>query len=134
MSDIPKTFDWVSARAKCNAREMFNRLRKVVKTDCEIATDQRSHWKLVFDPVCEKEFSVIHHHDSGIGTVAGVTFRLERSVVRVLQHQAPNKELFSFGVYLLDGGGCTFVMEGKNAPLYPWQVSRLALKDVFFRD
>ena len=133
MSNIPKQFDWVSARKNCNTREMFKRLFKVVRADCNIA-QQTTKRNLKFSECSEEEFSVVDHHASGMGINNGVAFILDRSKVQICDPSPPNKVRFTLRAYLLDGGDCTFIIDDKTNPLHPWQVSRLALEDVFFSD
>ena len=134
MTDIPKQFDWVSARKNCNTREMFKRLLKVVRADYNIAKEQEPHRNLTFAECSEEEFAVDERHASGIGIRKGVTFKLEGSKIQVCNSAPPHKVLFTLHAYLFDGGDCTFVIDDKMNPLHPWQVSRLALEDVFFSD
>ena len=131
-SDIPRIFDWVTARKKCTVRELFDLLRKTVESDVIIANKGRSSQLFKFTPICLMEFAVVLNHDSGIGTIRGVIFKLKASKITVVDSTPPHKESLSVRAYLLDGGDCTFAVDEK--PLQPWQVSRLALEDVIFDD
>ena len=130
--EIPKTFDWVTARSKCNADEMFKRLLKVVTSDVDTANGINPIRIYRIDLISEREFAVVLPHISGMGFTKGVTFLREGSEIQVRQLVKPQKLIFSVRAYLLDGEDCTFAVNEK--PLEPWQVSRLALEDVIFDD
>ena len=133
MIETPKTFDWVSAREKCNVREMFKRLVKVVTSDVKTAKENKILHNLKIDLICEREFSVVIPHDSGIGIIKGVLFVLEDSEIQVRVAEESRKLMFTARASLLDGGDCTFTIDEKKPYLYhPWQLSRLALEDLIF--
>ena len=127
--DVPSSFDWVSARAECNVRELFSRLRDVVESDCNIANEKNRIEKAVFESRSEEKFTVSFTHSETKALLAGACFHLKKSEIQVAD-LLTHKPLFTAKAYLLDGGDCTFVVDDK--PLKAWQVSRLALEDVFF--
>lgn len=118
---IPNTFDWMTARTKCNVRELFKRLKEVVSADCNIANENNK--AIEFTAVSEEVFAVFRKGRSG------ATFRLHRSEIQVYD-MSSDEPKFTAKAYLLDGGDCTFVVDEK--PLKAWQVSRMALEDVIF--
>ena len=121
--EIPNTFDWVTARTKCNVRELFKRLREVVAADCNIANDSNQNKTIKFMPISEEMFAVLNNGH------ASASFRLNRSEIQVCD-TVNEKLMFTAKAYLLDGGDCTYVVDDK--PLKAWQLSRLALEDVIF--
>ena len=128
---IPNTFDWVSARAGCNVKDLFQRLRDVVEADVQIANEHNPRVK--FDPVSERKFRVIEPDPYAPKSRAvGVVFSLNRSEIRVAKVET-DELLFSGRAYLLDGAdGTTCTLNVNDKPLKMWQVSRLALEDLIF--
>ena len=128
MTDVPETFDWVTADKKCNVQEMFERLKKTVQGDVEIINRDKNHL-FKFDDVCVMEFAVTLPHASGIGNRQRVTFYLAGLEIKV---SSGGKEKFSASSELLpDSGDCAFIVQ--NEPLKAWQVSRKALRGLFFQ-
>lgn len=134
--NVPETFDWVRTREKCNVRELFKSLRETVEKDYNIAKGLRE-WNLQFDPISKDKFAVVRLHDSGIGTMDSVVFKVDGTEIKVakpiqLKNKTVENILFTAQVILLDSGVCMFEVDEK--PLYPWQVSRLALEDMLFKE
>ena len=138
--NIPKSFDWVSARKNCNTREMFKRLLKVVKADCNIAKEKNHHSTLQFSECSEEEFSVDELHASGRGIRHGVAFKLDGSKIQVFDPVPPQdpipptKVLYTLQAYLLDGGDCTFVIDDKTTePLASVAGKPLGIRGLVFQ-
>ena len=134
---IPKCFDWITGRRKCNAREMFDRLKETVEADIKIA--EKHCPELKFHESSLDKFAVFLRSglDDDIrrnNVRKGVRFHLEGSQIKVQNAVPPGEPLFTLRASLLDGGNCTFLVDDKPYPYHPWQVSRLALEDVIFND
>lgn len=131
MSEVPPDFDWVSARAKCAAADMFENLRQLAKTN----VDQRNAFRephakgdrfYLRDSSYGRRFTV---DDSYGYSRRSVDFHLKPGdVIAVLGLDATQN--FNATLTLNDKGECKFKVNGDE--LDPWQLLKRALEPLFF--
>jgi hypothetical protein len=125
------TFDWVTARAKCSAAHMFEKLKMAVSDDVKVRNEL-----VPKDPEfgAAYGFSVAESHNAirvvresqrGSKTIA---FSLEGEEIKVAD--ANGALVFFATVSLNDEGVCVFKVDKEEREL--WQVCRRALEDIFF--
>jgi hypothetical protein len=125
----PETFDWVTERAACSASKMFEKLRGQVEKDVQIRKamcPQGLHYGFTFISTTDTMFSVLvegHHiHEA-------VIFKLERDTISAASNRAP---LFQATVTLSEDGECRAKVAGQECD--SWQLRKIALEDLFFRE
>ena len=127
-------FDWVRERSKCCLSTVFNNLAEVLDSDVKTVnalgrkgvrfeTTRPQPSKLIV--VRERDFTGIIETDS-------VVFELTASRITAVQRNGAGnpKSLFSASPNLTAEGNCVLEIDGTSLRL--WQVSRLALEDLFF--
>ena len=128
----PADFDWVTARAKCSAFDMFVRLRELAQRDAERrnvfpeATASTERFKF-HDSEDRVKFAFSVWDRSG-KTRRGTDFRLDGDVIRI---QPTAGDAFEATVTLTDEGHCKLLVG--NEVLDLWQVLRRALEPLFFK-
>ena len=131
---VPKTMDWVKARAECSIQSLFVMLEAVVEADAK-AANERAGRALRFK--CSRQGAgtllVIREYTGG-GFVEGeaVVFQVSEDTI-VVSRRGPklSEEMFKAKPHVDVNGECKFEVAG--APLETWQVSKRALEDLFFR-
>lgn len=133
MSSEPRC-NWVKARAKCNAEEMFKRLRDVVRSDCDAAGDFCEEAPVLrgieYQNDADKHFTVIRQPPDKPRDTR--VFRLERKGITV--YDGNDKKLFRVVPWLGPEDECVFESDDGNHTYRAWEVSRRALEGLFFRD
>lgn len=133
MSSEPR-YNWVKARAKCNAEEMFKRLRDVVRSDCEEARDAYEDAPVLqgieYRNDADKHFTVIHQPPEKSRDTR--VFRLENKGITV--YDGNDKKLFRVVPWLGADDECVFESDDGNHRYRAWEVSRRALEGLFFKD
>jgi hypothetical protein len=127
-------FEWVSAKAKCTAAVMFERLRAGVRQDVE-----RRNALLGLDDGCRYEFSEEAEEAFDVARVEGsrVTHATVAALVRFeragprLHVRSDDVDVDFTAILTLDPAGhCRFVV---GEALYTdWEVRRMALELLFF--
>jgi hypothetical protein len=128
-------FEWVSAKAKCTAAVMFERLRAGVKQDVErrnalLALDDGFRFEFSEDG---EAFDVARLEGSRL-TRANVDalVRFERAGPRIHVHSEGVDVDFTAILTLDPAGECRFVVG--EAMYTEWEVRRLALELLFFEE
>ena len=120
-----KQFDWVKARADCDAYNQFVDLRELAHSACTSAKERVEKRSALFGIVFENDetqpnvFSVVRQKDSRI-------FRLEGDSITVTSRKAEN---LLEAKTLLKDGECVLEVDGEL--LTTWEFSRLALESSF---
>jgi hypothetical protein len=122
----PSDWDWVSAKHKCMAVEMFGRLRALAQRDVETRNKQLEGvavFKLV--EITGIEFLV----SKGASRAADVHFKVLDDLTRISVRALRGEEAM-YTVGLDDTGVCRF-RRGADQ-LDAWQVLKAALSPIFF--
>lgn len=131
--DSPETFDWVRARAACSLERIFLVLSETAAGDVRAANELRPSRARFEHKSLDRKFLVIRQEDAGgVTQAASVVFELQENgiaVRRITPARAP-EPIFTAKPSLTPEGEC--LLEVGRQQLRPWQVSRLALEDLFF--
>jgi hypothetical protein len=131
---VPKTCDWVTARAECSLEQMFNLLRE--RIDGDVKTMQaRTTDKIEIGKIDDRRFRVsVQWNIGGMVESDAVVFEHTYQDVIHVRNLRTETELFSAKPALNVAGDCQLEIVGSNGPaLELWQVSRRALEPLFFR-
>jgi hypothetical protein len=124
----PESFDWVTARAKCTAAEIFTKLKMMIETDVEIrnsdAIRQKNTTKFSIVATVEERFVVVAQQ---YDTQKKIIFALKGQQIEV---SALNGPLFTATVTLSDDGECRAKVLDQEYDL--WQLRKKALESLFF--
>lgn len=118
-------FDWVAERFKCSLAVMFEKLKIRLKADVAKREELKAHdaeYGFSFEEA--NKYAVIRLQ--GI-TAVTVRFELGKSSITCTTDGA---ETFRAIAKLGDDGKCRLRVDGADLDL--WQVSKLALEDIFF--
>ncbi len=132
MEKVPADFDWVTARAKCSAFDMFVRLRELAQRDatrrnvCPEPTTPSDRFRF-HDSEDRTRFAFSIWDRAGT-TRRGTDFLLDGDVIRI---QPTEGEAFEATVTLTDEGDCKLLVGNEVRDL--WQVLRRALEPLLFR-
>jgi hypothetical protein len=140
MMEIPETFDWVPARAKCSAAEMFALLVMRIESDVTVRQDQLKNTNYVFSVKKIAADSVVVARQY---IERGVSFRGRNVMFKrtpmgmavdalVVDQETSPRPMFTASVSLGPEGRCRYVVDGQ--PLELWQVSQKALDGLFFNE
>jgi hypothetical protein len=127
---LPSDFDWVTARAKCSAIDMFETLRQLVQVDVERRNAQypegspKDRFKFKA-PALGRSFTV---YDAYYYDRRAADFTLEVETIRV---QSVGGLGMAATIALTDNGECRLMVGAEE--LEPWQFLRRALEPLFFR-
>ena len=133
---LPDDFDWVTARARCSAADMYEILRDLAQVNvtkanaiyvknAPSADPDRFGFRDAPDPTL-RQFNVWDKWGLERRTVQ---VQLDGDAIRV--HGSVSRE-FRATLTLTDGGNCKFRVG--EAELDPWQLLRRALEPLFFGD
>ena len=135
----PQYFDWVKARARCSAREMFDRLREVVAADVESANRDLANRGARFrlDPAeSGKVFTVVRLvHNPPDTPVDARRFNLDGDEITVTDMRS--RPVIAAQAALVEDGDppeCLLEVQGHERPMRLWRFSRLVLTRLFFVD
>ena len=126
--------DWVKARAACSLKGVFQLLSEVVDSDVKAANAlDRKDIKFTLNRGITGKLIVVRERDlGGFGESAGIVFELLPSKITIAGAGLGDKPLHTMTPYLNEEGECLLEVEGRPQPLRLWQVSRIALDDLFF--
>jgi len=132
--EIPKTCNWVNRRAKCSAEQLFLLLVEVLDADAKDMQEMTNDKQLKFGvakPAPSKAV-VSRLRDFGGGMTDGdaVVFERTRTGTITATKQPKNERIFEALPWLDDDGECRLRIGMKS--FYLWQISRLALEELFF--
>ena len=136
MSPKPDDFDWVQAQLDCSLSDEFLKLVLQAKNDVERrnrSLTRKDGFEVSFSEPGEdkKELVVSRKSLEGVfGPNAEVTFRLMNDHVSVTR--ISNDPLI-LRIGLNDDGDCRYTINNKGQ-YQPWQILRLALKQILFED
>jgi len=122
-------FDWVTERSSCSLPKVFNALRAQVEEDVKT----RNALRPSYSPY---EFSV--KDDNGEFAILLKAQELQQSVVfRLAEHAIlvrsdKSNPMFEVTATFSDEGECRLKVNGEDRDF--WQVRRLALEELMFRD
>jgi hypothetical protein len=122
-------FDWVTERSSCSLPKVFNTLRVQVEEDVKT----RNALRPSYSPY---EFSV--KDDNGEFAILLKANELQQSVVfRLAEHAIlvrndKSNPMFEVTATFSDGGECRLKVNGEERDF--WQVRRMALEELMFRD
>jgi hypothetical protein len=122
-------FDWVTERSSCSLPKVFNTLRVQVEEDVKT----RNALRPSYSPY---EFSV--KDDNGEFAILLKAKELQQSVVfRLAEHAIlvrndKSNPMFEVTATFSDGGECRLKVNGEERDF--WQVRRMALEELMFRD
>jgi hypothetical protein len=127
-------FDWVSERAKCSLEGAFQCLAEVVDSDVKaVLSLRRAGVTFVCHRPAPTKLVVARTRDLGSLTeIDSVVFELTKTgIVATAKDSAGNgPELVRATPNFRKEGDCCLSVKGEDVPF--WQVSRLALEDLFF--
>lgn len=121
-------FDWVTSRSACTLPKVFATLRQQVEEDVKTRNAQRPTY-------APYEFSVADDIDAftvflkAKDLSRSVTFKLNHHAIAVQDDQANAR--FQVRVQFNDAGECRLRVDEQEREL--WQVRRMALEDLMFR-
>jgi hypothetical protein len=127
MNDLPPDFDWVSARKKCSALEVFEQLRQDAKSNVEAFKAGAERSACDFITTQPDVFSVFRQEFRGL---VGVRFVLRNSEIQI-EGEGGIPVNMTATLTLNDKGECR--LRVGNDELDRWQVLRRALEPVLFR-
>lgn len=137
MEQIPETFDWVTARAKCSAEQMFILLVERIESDVTLMRDRldKARYVVTLNKVAADKVIVAKQYTEGGRAYGGRNVMLKRThsgitVDRLTAHETEPQPLFEASVFLGPEGRCRYEVSGQALEL--WQISRKALEDLFF--
>jgi hypothetical protein len=136
MDKAPEVFDWVTARAECSAPQMFLLLIERVESDVKAMQARLdSGYQITVNKVADDKFIVSKRHNEGGFAFGGHAVVVERTtsgiVAQLTNSQGTKQPFFSAKVLLGPDGRCRYEVSGEALEL--WQVSRMALEDLFFQ-
>ena len=115
-------FDWVTERQKCSLVSVFESLKMQLKQDVAIRQNQlHPGYGFCFDE--GHSYAVVRLEGDKNATVR---FEVGRSIVCTYD----GTQVFTAAPTLSDDGKCRLKVNGKELDL--WQISKLALEDMFF--
>ena len=133
--EVPKTLNWVKARAECSIDHLFIVLSAVVEADTKAANERgRGSLSFAFSRLTDESLLVTRKYNAGgiIESEAIAFERLRDGSIKVTQRTAAkgSTDFFEAKPHVDINGDCKFEVRG--APLEPWQVSKRALERLFF--
>ena len=129
MNDVPKTFDWVRARAECSLQHVFLILREVIDADVKSMQALSKGPAFKLDTPTDTKLVVVKEYQSGEAQSVVLERMSNRIEVRAGYQQMP---MFTAVPSLDASGSCRLHIKGDTEPSELWQVSRKALEDLFF--
>ena len=127
LDSVPYDFDWVTARSRCNPKDLFDKLRKAIQDNVYIASSV-SKCQSTLNELGDDVFTVVTKGSDG--SLKGfIAFELDGSNI-IAKNQMSHEIILTAQVHLQSNGDCMFEVDGK--PLQLWQFSRKVLEDLFF--
>ena len=132
MSPNRSSFDWVSARLRCNVNELFGKLKAVVKADVESANRNVENAERRFRFNDGPAISVFSVTEGKEPPYVRMVFELVQQKINV-HHQSTEQppHLVARAALSADSTECLLDVECLQ-PMPLWQFSRRALEDLFF--
>ena len=135
---VPETFEWVPARAKCSAEQMFTLLGARIESDAVAMKEQlkNTNYQVGFKKVAADSFVVSKQYLESGFSFKGRNVLVKRTATGIavdaldIQKESSPRPLFEASVSLGLDGICRYEFDGQ--PLELWQVSKKALEDLFF--
>jgi hypothetical protein len=121
-------FDWVTVRSACTLPKIFATLRQQVEEDVKTRNSQRPNYAIY-------EFSVADDIDAftvflrAKDLSRSVIFKLNEHAIAVQDDQGSPK--FQVRLHFTDSGECRLRVDDQEREY--WQVRRMALEDLMFR-
>ena len=130
MEPVPKSFDWVRARAECSLERLFRLLAETVDSDVRAVSAIKRPDQSVFEviPALHKVIVSRTKDTGGIPSVETVVFELVSNGIHV--RRGKDTSVFTATPVLDARGDCRLEVSGESLEL--WQVSRKALEGLFF--
>src|SRR5262245_26445116 len=130
METVPKTLNWVKARAECSMAHLFMLLCETVDSDVKVAQSYDSLGQLFTNRPNESKLIVGKKSRDGM-PLGGVVFEMTRTTITAWKstNQGP-QELFTAAPSFDAAGACRLRIGNETLEL--WQVSRRALEELFF--
>lgn len=127
---------WVKARSECSLKSFFQMFSEVIDYDVKPANDlKRTGVAFRLNRDIPGKLIVTRDRDlMGFEQSRSVVIELLRGLIRATEAQAADpvgKPMFSAIPILNDDGECLVEVDKKQLKM--WQLSRLALEDLFFR-
>lgn len=134
--EIPKTCNWVDRRAKCSAEHLFLLLLEVLDSDVKEMEAVKKDKNLVYGfakPAASKAVvSRLRDYGGGMKDGDAVVFERTRAGTITATKRPGGQRIFEAQPWLDDDGGCRLRIGTKS--FYLWQISRLALEELFFSE
>ena len=124
-------FDWVSARAMCTAKTLFNELKKVVEADVRSANNNVADKFEIHQEPSDGVFSVHLNSEDGQMVIRQRTFELVEQNILVYKTSTESDVFLRGRASLTETKDCLIEVEQKT-PMRLWEFSFLALEDFFF--
>lgn len=133
MEEVPKTFDWVTARAECSLAHLFTLLTELMDSDVKnMQTRAPKGTQFTFERL--NDVKVVIAKLSGAGGVhqsSNVVITLTPSSIAISSTGSARPTAFLAKPSFHANGRCRLEVDGR--PFELWQVSRMALEDLFFQ-
>ena len=126
-----QAFDWVTARAKCNITDLFEKLRAVVEGDVKSA--EKNGIDASFEAIATDRFTVrFRNPHPSAQQNDWRTFCLSDTTIEVRGPGDPDKNLLLTAGVSLHDTDCMLEVDGSGRKRL-WEFSRLALEPMLFR-
>lgn len=130
---VPKTFNWVEARAKCSLEQLFIALREVVESDTKEMDRRLIGYRggtASMTMATDTKFIVVKQRDAG-GIMVSESVVFERTASGIAVKDGPSQRQILVATHSFTvAGECKLFVD--DQPLELWQVSRKALEALFF--
>jgi hypothetical protein len=129
----PDSFDWVTARSRCSLDKSFQILSEIVSSNVKTANGLVKLTMNFEYKSLDRKFMVIRTRDmAGVNEISSVVFELSLATidVRRLNSRGAEMQTFSAKPSFTEDGDCVFEVGAQSLKL--WQISKLALDDLFF--
>ena len=134
--EIPKICDWVKRRAKCSAEQLFLLLVEVLDADAKdmqaLTKDKNLTFGVARPAPSKAVVSRLRDFGGGMKDGDAVVFERTRTGTITATKQPQNQRIFEALPWLDEDGECRLRIGTKS--FYLWQISRLALEELFFSD
>ena len=130
MDAVPKSHNWVKARAECSVEHLFHLLTEIIDADVKAIEGRHTNVRFTFTKPAEGKIAVAAVRDTD-GVITHEIVIFERWAGRITAKAGhTNKYLFSATPAFLPNGECK--LEIADEALELWQVSRRGLEGLFF--
>lgn len=130
MSDAIDNFDWVTARAECNAKTVFNQLMQEIDEDVKRLETAARIRVNIFQP----DFGYADRRIVSRSGSDSIAFERDNSrilIERLCQKDKTATNIMTLTVTIDSDGDCVMV-DDDGAVFKSWQVRMRALDDMFF--